>query len=40
MTHEENEEMCNQLSNLETKVKELNDRLVTHIQLVDTKKDI
>ena len=34
MDHEETEEMCNQLSNL-GKVKDLSDRSVTHVQLIN-----
>ena len=40
MTHEENEEICNHLSNLEAKFKELNARSVTHVPLVNTTKNI
>ena len=32
--HEENEELCSHLSNLEDKVKELSNRSITHIKFI------
>ena len=36
INHEENEELCSHLSNLEETIKELNDSLVTQVQLLNT----
>ena len=40
MIHKENGEIYNQLFNLEVKFKELGDKSITHLQLVNTKSDI
>jgi hypothetical protein len=40
MTHEESEDIHNQLSNLENQFKELSDRSVTNVDLVNTQRQI
>ena len=40
MTHEENEEKRHELSQLNDKWKELNDKLVTQFQVINQKSDI
>ena len=40
ITHDENEEMSYQLSKLEAKLNEVNDRLVTHTQFINQNNDI